>query len=551
MRYDGRRLQKTAGSRPAPAASALQSFFLHVSHHQFEVEDAEHQFQSYTFEASENGIETLAYGAVVHLRRAACEIPIVVEVRSDPPPDPAWQFHLVSEGSFECPTGKLAVASPESSGPILVPVPRGALRIQVRQAELDTSEYDGGFGADHYRVVVWPGAACETRLLSSVKISGDDVLRPKLRLGDVAALLRSKDPTDRCHAAVESLRHLRAGDAKAFALLARAAKDASPAVRACVASALGVAGDQQVENVLPLLDGLASDKSENVRRRVPEAFAQLGGRAGASRMVRAIAGKDATLATQAASLLWIVLDDLDVRDLVPILQSKTAERRLAALKAIRKIGGSGDWAALAPLSGAVGALLKDKNLEVRKRAAEVVEKLGAPLDALLKLARSPTNKIRESAARSVGESKNVAAYDALVRLLADRHVGVQREAAVALGCIGDKRAVPLLAKKLEDGTYNLNWYAARGLAGLGGSRAVAALFRYARRADADEKFDYIGREATERLGAMLDAAATGEEVDGASGDIDVGGARKLARAMAASSDERLSERGRALLEHLQ
>jgi HEAT repeat protein/predicted DNA-binding WGR domain protein len=535
----------------AARRGALQSFFLHVSHHQFEVEDAEHQFQTYTFETPEIGIETKEHGAVVHLRRAAGEIPIVVEVRSEPPADPDWPSHLVSEGSFDCPTGKLAVASPETSDPILVPVPKGTLRVQVRQAELDTSDYDGGFGADHYRVSIWPGEKSKTRRLSAVKIAGDEskVLRPTLRLDDVGALLKSKDPTDRCHAAVESLRVLRTGDARALASLTRAATDASPVVRAVVASALGVAGDEERAKVLALLDGLASDESGHVRVRVPEALARAGGAAAAARMLRAISGKDRALADAAAGLLWLVAKDLDAGELVRILNSGASEARRAALKAIQRMDGASDRAAFAPVSAAVRALVKDKDLEVRKLAATLVEKLGAPLDDLLKLARSPTAKIRESAARSLGETRDPAAYSALVKLIADKDPGVQREAAAGLGLLGDKRAVPILVKQLVDGTYNLNWYAARGLASLGGAKAVAALFRYGRQADADEKFDYIGREATERLGAMLDAAA-GRGGDGASADIDVGDARKHARAMAASADARLRERGEALLEHL-
>ena len=287
-----------------------------------------------------------------------------------------------------------------------------------------------------------------------------------------------------------------------------------------------------------------------MRIRVPEALSRLGGTAAAARMLKAIAGKDAALAGRGGEPALDAGGGHRCPRPDPILKSPSPETRLAALTAIQGIGGAGKWSTVAATGDAVRALLKDKNLPVRKLAAQLVEKLGAPLDALLKMARSPTTKMRESAARALGETRDPGVYAPLLKLIADKDVGVRREAAAGLGVLGDRKAVPILARQLQDGTYNLNWYAARGLARLGGSEAVATLFRYVEQADADEKFASIAREATEALGEMLDVAGGEPREDGVSGDIDLADAAKRARKLAASKDERLRERGLALLEHL-
>jgi hypothetical protein len=215
------------------------------------------------------------------------------------------------------------------------------------------------------------------------------------------------------------------------------------------------------------------------------------------------------------------------------------------------LGVSRGWGAVATAGTAIRLLAKDRERAVKLIAASLLENLGAPVAELLKLARSRNTEQRESAARALGKTRSPEAFGPLVAMLhEDGDVGVQRAAAEGLGFLGERRAVQHLARHLENGVFNINWEAARALARLGGTEATQRLWKYASMADADERFDSIGREATDRLAEMLDAR----------GRVDAGKALRSATdvspdvdesvldvsALEKSKDRRLRERGRRL-----
>jgi HEAT repeat protein len=175
------------------------------------------------------------------------------------------------------------------------------------------------------------------------------------------------------------------------------------------------------------------------------------------------------------------------------------------------------------------------------------------MDELLSLAKSKDTEQRASAARALGKSRAPEAFQPLLAMLQkDKDVGVQRTAAEALGLLGDRKAIPHLAKYLESGVYNLNWFAAGALAKLGGPEATKLLWKYATIPDADERFDYIGREASDRLADMYRARAkqqAGEALNfeyDASPDVDDSVVK--VEALTGSKDDRLCARGLKLLE---
>ncbi|MDP1825432.1 MAG: HEAT repeat domain-containing protein [Archangium sp.] len=545
----------------APAKKVAQKvstrtgpFFLHVSHHQFSLEDSKNTGQSFNFDNLDEGLEAAKHGVVVHLRRAASRIPMVVEVRGDAPPADYDTFHLVTEGSFEAPSGSLEIASPEETWKGGISVPGGWLRVQVRQADTDTSTYDGGDGADHYRVILWPAPQAKTRVLHSRDVKDGVVFKPKARLADVERDLASRDPTVCCLAAVEAARHLVAGDKKALAVLKLAVKHEHDAVRAVTLSALGLAGTQSRGAVFELISSRIGDSAPEVRQRVPEAFSRLGGKDGASAMVSLLQAKDGVMAKDAGLMMWTVAEHVDVAEVLPLLSHKRAETRLAALHAVKTVGDSKGWEAVSAAGAAVRALMKDKDRTIKELAASMVEKLGAPVDELLALAKSKDEAQRASAATSLGKSRSPAAFDVLVAMLhKDKDLGVQRTAAEALGLLGDRRAISHLAKHLENGVFNLNWYACRALAKLGGPEATKLLWKYVSMADADERFDYIGREAADRLAEMMYArkqVQAGEALDAehsASPDLDDSVVK--VSSLTGSKDDRLCERGLKLLQY--
>jgi HEAT repeat protein/predicted DNA-binding WGR domain protein len=529
------------------------SVFLHVSHHQFSLEDSKNTGEDFAFDSIDDGLEAARHGVVAHLRRAAGTVPIVIEVRNDAPArDESGAFDMVTEASFESPSGTLVLASPEATAPDEIAVPRGWLRVQVRQAERDTTPYDDAIGADHYRVILWPAPKAATRVLHSRDVKDDVVFAPDADLDRLNAALSSDDETERCLGVVDAVRHLRAGKRDAMALLERAGSDRAPVVRAVLVSALGLAGKTERANLFAQIDARANDDSPEVRRRVPEALARLGGSDGAARLIALLASQDADLAKSAARRVAAVSEHVALPSIEPLLTHTRTETRLAALEVFRSLGEVRGWHTVAAAGEAVRALVKDKNRDVKQLAASLVENLGAPVADLLKLAKSKNSDQRASAATSLGQSHAPEAFAFLVAMMnADKDIGVRRAAAEGLGQLGDRRAIEELAKHLEDGTFNLNWAAARSLGQLGGADATRLLWKYASMPDADERFGYIGERAAEAISSMLSARAqraSGESPDSDGYSPDVDESQLKISSLLASGDERLCERALKMLE---
>ncbi len=85
------------------------------------------------------------------------------------------------------------------------------------------------------------------------------------------------------------------------------------------------------------------------------------------------------------------------------------------------------------------------------------------LDAL----HSPTPRMRENAARVLGETKAFQAVPPLVDLLKDPEWRVRRSVVEALGKIGDKRAVEPLVQRLRDNVERVQHQAIHSLVGFG------------------------------------------------------------------------------------
>jgi HEAT repeat protein len=555
------RQTKAATPKEALATrAALTSLLLPVSFHQFALEDSANPGQRYRFnDAIRDGLEAQRHGVVVHLRRAAGTIPVMIELRASAPDDDFEAFHLVAEGSFEAPSGKLEVSSPEGAWSGGIMVPPGWLRAQVRQADLDTSHYDGVEGADHYRVILWPAPRAKSRVLRRREVEDDVVFDPRSKPAQVASDLAAPDETVRCLAVVEALRHLRRGAKSAMRLLERAARDEAATVRAVLVSALGAAGNSvgaggsgvgaacgsERRAVFALLDASSRDAAPQVRALVPSTCARLGGTDGAAALMSLVEAGDAS----AARWLAGVAEQVDVARLLPLLASKKPGVKFAALTAVKVLGESRGWGAVGSANAAIRLLVKDGERDVKQLAASLVEKLGAPVEELLRLARSRNSEQRESAARALGKTRSPEAFGPLVTLLhEDRDEGVQRAAAEGLGLLGEPRAVAQLAQQLENGVFNINWEAARAIARLGGADATRRLWKYVRMADADERFAYIGREATDRLADMLDARRrvnVGEDLaTDASPDVDT--SVLDVAALEKSVDPRLRERAQRL-----
>ena len=97
--------------------------------------------------------------------------------------------------------------------------------------------------------------------------------------------------------------------------------------------------------------------------------------------------------------------------------------------------------------------LHDQPSDVRQTVAEVLEQIGdTAVPTLIKALHNQHSDVRQAAAGTLGQIGDTAAVPALIKILDDQQsdIRVRQAAAEALGQIGDSAAVPVLIKILDD-----------------------------------------------------------------------------------------------------
>ena len=123
---------------------------------------------------------------------------------------------------------------------------------------------------------------------------------------------------------------------------------------------------------------------------------------------------------------------------------------------------------------------------------QLARKDASMADPILALLTDPDERVREQAAKVLGDLKVAAAAPALITALSDKHARVQSFAAIALGRLKQATAVPELLRVLKDNDQQdvyLRHAAVMGLVGCGEPKALAGLAKDA--------------SAAVRMGALL------------------------------------------------
>jgi len=211
----------------------------------------------------------------------------------------------------------------------------------------------------------------------------------------------SRGPTRMRVAALKALGRI--GPAAASALQIALARSDRPAVAAAAARALGQAGDLSCVGQLTAFFRVESD--DGVRRAVVEALGRIRGPAALRVLVDALGHYSASVAVAAETALRAGGDEEAIRVLTTEPWSADAKARLAAVKALSRIG------ARAP----------------------------SALEALLRRRGSPCD-IRVAAVRELGEIGGEAARQALCAVLTDCDWPVSKAAAEVLSRMGGAEA---------------------------------------------------------------------------------------------------------------
>jgi len=143
--------------------------------------------------------------------------------------------------------------------------------------------------------------------------------------------------------------------------------------------------------------------------------------------------------------------------------------------------------------------LKDKNSNVREKAASALGKIGdeRAVEPLIQALKDEDSDVRGRAADALGNIGDGRAVEPLIHALKDEHGNVRNNAADALGNIGDKRAVEPLIQALKDDKNGI-W----ALGEIGDARAVEPLIQALK----DEDW-YVRSTAAKALGKIGDERA--------------------------------------------
>ena len=160
----------------------------------------------------------------------------------------------------------------------------------------------------------------------------------------------------------------------------------------------------------------------------------------------------------------------EIASLIEKLKTNDEMELDAAIKNLGKIG--------EPAIPALMKALQDKNLQVRRSAADVLRQIGPPaIPALVKALKDSDANVRSIAAYVLGKigAKAKTALPQLVPLLTDSNAKVRSSAASALGGIGAEAqtAVPQLVPLLTDSNANVRSNAASALGGIGAEAQTA------------------------------------------------------------------------------
>lgn len=110
-------------------------------------------------------------------------------------------------------------------------------------------------------------------------------------------------------------------------------------------------------------------------------------------------------------------------------------------------------------------VFKDRNLNVRIKAAEELLKIGKPAaEPLIAALKGENPYVREFAAYTLGEIRDRRAVEPLIITLNDKNINVREAGTRALGQIRDPRAIMSLIAELNDKDINIRKYATESLA---------------------------------------------------------------------------------------
>ena len=142
--------------------TAKHSFTLFADYHQFYLQDEAADgdlSEAWTPEAVDR-LLALAPGVIGVGTVRNMDVPVEVEILSEPPADDLSSWDRVNECSIRFTSTRAVIAGCTDYFPdaARIAVTPGDYRARIYYGDLDSVSADGLEGQDHYRIVLWPAA---------------------------------------------------------------------------------------------------------------------------------------------------------------------------------------------------------------------------------------------------------------------------------------------------------------------------------------------------------------------------------------------------------
>jgi HEAT repeat protein len=206
----------------------------------------------------------------------------------------------------------------------------------------------------------------------------------------------------------------------------------------------------------------------------------------------------------AAKILGDIKTEMAVEPLIRLLEDRAQEVVMSAIISLGKINDK----------RAIPSLIKILETNPEQYGLQIVEVLidmgQTSVDPLLKILKSPNEKVRYFASEALGEIKDMRSGYSLLELVDDPSFSVRGKVAKAFGNIGDPRTFDSLVKLLNDKSWIVRREAVRALGKVGGDKVFEHLdgalhdVSWEVKIEAAETLDQIGWHAFDFLISLLE-----------------------------------------------
>jgi len=291
----------------------------------------------------------------------------------------------------------------------------------------------------------------------------------------------------------------------AVSALLTVVKDENAAVRLAAVEALGNLQDPRAIDAL--VQAVKTDTDARVREAAAEALGEIDSPRAVPGLVAALGSeKVAAVRAKIAWALGEIGDARAVEALGAVVRDAEVEVRRNAVEALGQIESPAAVPMLIPA-------LRDSDVETRKNAAEALGNLESKdaVEALGTASKDANAEVRKEAVEALGQIQDKRALAALTAALGDAEVEVRQAAIEAIGQLDDlKSAPPALLAALRDDNREVRKAAAEAVGQLEDEAAVPALIPLTRDANAEVKRAAVealanigGARAIEVMAALL------------------------------------------------